>query len=848
MTATSTPALGYHGTVPQPTSSRTSALPAWLAPLVTDRVALGLALAPVALLPFALGGVHPQVALAATVVECVAFAVWCGHRMLRRAPLPLHWAMAPLLLGVVATVWELCPLPASVRGFIAPKLVRDIAFVTQPLADAVRDNIDGVLAADPPETRFALMRLLGALLLFTMVAHAAQSRRGRALVYRVLCATALMLFAVAALHRLLGVYGAWGTFTMKATTFYAPMVNPNQLGRVFGALSVVCGMRAIGVRSKREAAIMALTFVVCGAAVILTSSRGAVLAYGVAVVVALWVMWRDGRHASLTVADVVWRGAVGLGGAAAAAWAAAPGLRALFASEGTSINTSKLSLYAPTLQMIAEHPLGVGNNGFRSVFTIYTGPPVNGQRVTFSNVENAVLAALSEHGVVVGSVLLALCAALAVWLVVVLATRSRATALPALALLASGEMLDFALETSAGLFLATTLLALCVARAPRLHWWRVPLRVGAIGLGVVFLLLLWVAPSAIGQWRRRQDADIARAHGAAQGDLVMQALAAHPHDGHFAYLMAVQAREARDAKRALLWANRAINVWPQHDGAHVEAARALAAQGHLHQALLEYQLAWSAGGNHAQLLLEVAKRTPDYLQRRRAVPDVDLGAVCNTLFAEARLSDALVCFDDVLALDGDAQHSDVLWARLRAADIAKRIGDVDGAMRRLKPATQSDTVSGDVAQAWLRLLEEARGLPAARIAALELTERTVPASAIFQWRLDAAIRAADAVDAQATLRQLRLFAPDYETQGQLDLKEAAIAHLAHDKTRRLTMLRSITARNSSNAAAWLDLADAEWDLRFVDKAAAALDAALAAGAAPAAVDALRTRLSAAPRP
>ncbi len=715
-----------------------------------------------------------------------------------RRTLAVSWLGLPLVLGLLLTLVELCPIPHGLRQLISPESTANIDLVIAGLAADPRAMVLPVLAVDPPEAAFAAVRIVGALAVFIVVADLTRDRRRRALAWKVLLVGGASLFAVALGHTLLQVPGAWGRFTRYPGFFYAPMVNPNQLARMFGAFGLACGARAFAVRDRRTAALFAATGLLCCASVAFTDSRGGLLALLAGVLVLGFVLVR--RAPPERSARRWWLlSAVQVGAVAAAILATFAArtsiLDALSAFGMETIDKSKLNIYGPALDVVRSHFLvGAGNGGFQDVFTTVVGDALPDANVVYTRAENIVIETLVDHGAAGGGLILASGLFAAIAMLAGLRHARQLLPLPALTVLVFGDLLDFVLESAAGIFLAAALLGLIAARllerdALLVRIPRAWVRVGALGLTV---LTMWTAAVAVARWRRSFDEALADApNNSARTALIERAVAAHPHDGYYCYLRAVDARRRRAPHEALEWANRALVLWPTHGPSHLEAARVLAASGHPEQSMLEYRQAWLGKPPPRNLLKEIVWRTHDQALRRRAVPDTAeaITLLCKVLVNEHRLDEAQACMDEV------AVRADADTAQRRAAlELALKRGDETEARAQMAALEARPRMDGQAAALIATTRESFDGLVAARAEAAAADERVEAPAPLLEWRIHAALRAGDIEEAKRLLARLKTLPREERTPELLADLDAAMAHADHNDAAELEALERLLVR------------------------------------------------------
>jgi tetratricopeptide (TPR) repeat protein len=791
----------------------------------------GLVLAVLAVVsaPLMMGGVEP---ISLSVIVVLAFAGYAFHvvgRLRARRPTSISFAGLPFALGGVLALVALLPMPDGLLAFLSPEGMEERAFVTALLPEAVRGSVKRVLALEPGETANVFVRMVAATLVFLVVADACRHRRPRRLAYRMVLVGALLVFFVSLVHRLAntdeiyGIYRAYGASPLRG-----PMLNANHQARVFGALSLLCMWRALVVRVRAEQLWFAFAGILCGAGVFLTLSRGGMLAYVVIALFSAVIFFRappsdeqEGAQAepmSSRVIAFVAAEMTALLAIALALYVAREAVVDEIATLGVETpETSKAMLYGPALALLDGYGrTGVTSGGFVAAYPSRIEPQTLPSS-TFEYVENIAIQTLVDHGYVVGGALLLLALFLLLRILLSLRSRVQLVALPALLFLITGDLFDFALETPAGLLLAAFSLGMLAAHLTDDGVLTLRAR-PPIALALLALALLVTGimlPRVFTETRRATDAAIAAAQPDDRVAALERALALHPHDGHLCYLLAVEARRARDLPRALDWANRALLLWPNHGGAHVEAARALAAAGRLEQALIEYKLAWvSRTANRRMLLQEVAKRTPDLTLRLRAVPEDDdnaVGQVCAELRREKRLDDVQRCFDDA-----DGRFAGVFTHA--SVETALERKDPVGARARIVDENAPQWRDGKGAVLLLRTLALTEGQDVAWARSEALVKGARDLSPLLSWRYSTALARNDFSEALKTLSAMRPRARSRDEVDNLDRQEAELALRMDRKGDALKILRPLSKRRPKDVALVLRTAELELSLGLLDDA------------------------------
>lgn len=784
--------------------------------------ALVVALLPVVLLPQLVGGVHPEIAAAFATTEVVALSLWWSARATAGHRLRVSWLVLPFLIGILGTVVQVMPLPEALLQLLQSDAAGLRRFVADGLPEGLRADVEPVTSLDPAESRAALLRLIGAGALCIVVADAVAEQRRARLAWRMVLGGGALLFVSAVMHSVLQASGAWGHFSRHGGILFAPIVNPNHLSKVFGAFSLLALGRAFSAQSRREALVAGVVFVACGAGVGLSLSRGGIVAFVVALLVWAALLWRSARlersdaaaastdskshvvlpSLGLSAILVVVTGVVVIGDDAVIDEVASVGDEL-----GTNRDRSKLMLVGPALSLLGEHGIvGVGNNAFGVAFTRQSarGQMVDDE-VYFSHPENIVAATLVEHGFVVGGALVLTALVVAVHLLRAARTRRLMAALPALAMLLVGDLVDFVLETSAGIALMALCLGLASIALPARA--RFPRSLAFVVAATAAVLIAATAPGAIRAGRIRVDRQVAEAPLSLRTQTLHEAIAARPFDAVLAAQLAVDARQRHQPRQALAWANRAINLWPTLTPAHLEAARALAAMGKLEQAMLSYREA--SGGRSRwsrQALAEAFSRTTETALRQRALVDTASAqaALCRQLEHERRLVEALECADAVAARpDATAEH------RLEPLRLATASDDLTALRHQIARALDGGPPDGTAAAVVARAIMRIGGREAALATTSTWTTLRDP-RALLEWRIQELAAAGRFDEAVGALSSLRPLAKSPEERDRHDRSEAELCARTGNHGQRVLVLQRLVVRHPDDAEllATLGLAEA----------------------------------------
>jgi tetratricopeptide (TPR) repeat protein len=788
-------------------------------------LAAGVALAA----PLALGGAHAVVAVPMAAVAVAALLLHVVDRSLGRGHMAVSRVSLPIVIGLVATAFSLVPLPRWLRRALSPEATERMEYVTSALSPEAQELVLPVLSQDPPATALALVRLVAALSIFVVIADRARSRADRRRLYRLVLGFAIALIVVTGGHTLLGAETIYGT-SIPAKAYLlsiAPLVNPNHLGRAAGVFAILLLARGLEGRIRGERAVYLVVSAGCAAVAFLTESHGAALALTVTAG-AMFTLWRgdtaDAGEAVEKEERSRLRVLVLLGAPLLLIGVTVVVFRNLIAralGDGGAefVASSKFGLYPPAARVIVKNLLvGTGNNAFQAA----VGPELDARTLwtnaTVSHPENAVLQVLADHGALVGGGLLVLCALIAAsFLAPALQRRAPPLVFGAVFFLVLGDLVDFSLEVAFGLWICVLALAMATGHTRRQKGKAVRLNRPAMAGGAALL----VVTLGLGGWLAVADERWSVDRTLMAGDATLErAVARHPHDGHFAYRMAVNARRRRDVKDALAWANRAVLLWPGNSSGHLEAARALASLGATEQALLEYRLAAERGRAE---LLEVMSRTTSLELRLRAVPEQDLklhNRLCELVRRRERdFEQAEGCFRALAAKEGAPRS-----ARRRAVEMA--ILTKDAARARAELALIAERPTAETATLWAQLIELEQGREAAWTQSASWFEGTPPTE-LLEWRLELAVKMDELTEALGLVRKLKKRPLSTRSRARMESMEATLLERAGRSVDAVRAWQKIARRRPKDIVVWLKLAALEHRLGLADDARRDLERARA---------------------
>ncbi|MGI5864153.1 MAG: O-antigen ligase family protein [Myxococcales bacterium] len=642
--------------------------------------------------PLAIATVHPWATGVAAAIAFAACALAATAAM--RSGEPFLVPAPGLALGAAAAfiAFQLVPLPPAVVGLLAPSTRELFDFVLGPLElyPAWRP-----LSLDPPATARELVKALTYLCAFFAASQVARSRRARKRMVTLLGVAGLVVALVGFGHALWGATELFGVFsyTYAQPPFLSTFGNPNHLASFLALGATALLARVLGERDRKIATIWSFAYVATGAGVLLTLSRGGIVAFVVAQVmlgIAVHSARRSEREGRpVDAKSLVVPGAV-LAVLAISAYLAWDALAQELATADSleKVKDSKISFWPSFLPLVVDHWLvGVGRGAFEPAFQRFQDVALG---ATVTHPENIVFQWITELGVPMGLFVLGAS------VVALLGGARRAAGdverlACAFGLAAIGlhELVDFGLELGGLAVPAMVALALVASRGETSR------KVRRAHVLIALPVALVVAVPVFGYSLRSLESDgkaLAGKIGAVAADelagLAADLAARHPAD-YFAHLVVARAyaneRPLRP-ERVVAWASRAMFLNAARPEPHRLAARALRAIGQERQARLEYRLAFERGDRDALKEVTRAFQKPEELLE--AVPDEEatILALADALFGQSRIDEAQAVARASLERHGESLPA---FQRLARAASARRQPDevyrIGGKMTVLAP-------------------------------------------------------------------------------------------------------------------------------------------------------------------
>lgn len=603
-------------------------------------------------------------------------------------------AVVPLVIAATCLL-QLLPLPGSVLGLMSPfaGTLREFALLPLELARPRPVTLD--VASTWRELAKALSY---AFVLFATVT-VCRSRRATRRIVTTVALTGTLVAVMSLCHRFIG--GAWlsADGTGSAWSWLRPFANANHMSGylTLSALAALGVGFAEGDRPRLMLWVCAAT--ACAGAVYSSGSRGGAACLTAAVCVFFIAQWlrrareHAGRRAAadIVIAGLALTAVVGVG--AYLGWETlVPRLDTVSTIE--KLQRTKVELWPPMARAALEFwPLGMGRGAYELGFTAFQ--PVE-PTVVFTHPENVVLQLLSELGVPIAGVVLAL-AALVLWRLMRASTKGplEAAVFAALVGIALHDCVDFALELPGTAIAAAALCGTAFAAGPHRE---VHVRAAA-GVGVMLAALAIVGAALSRPDFRDAESELQAMERAGVMPYELEARARQLVDRHPAdyvlYLITARAMStpAGQPQLALAWVNRAFLTRPIDPEAHRIAARALMRLGRRPQAMLEYRLAGALAEG-----VRLAKRIEEL--EILSVEPRNRFVVAHELIRRGRRAEA----EAIAAAAPDESSSlDVL---MLAASLAMDRKDLDGAAAHLARAARLVPESGTVTAAQAHLLAQ----------------------------------------------------------------------------------------------------------------------------------------------
>jgi len=772
--------------------------------------------------PLMLGSVYPW-AIAVLLALSVALAL--GLLVLPRLKDgPIPWFGLVLCAVVLLLAVQAIPMPAALATLLSPRAAETYreSLVPQAMRRFHPLSLDG------PATGVELAKALVCAVVFAASFVLGRRERSRRRLCMALVGTGLLVALIGYGHRLANLDQLFGFYRFREVrpAFLTTLANKNNLAGLLCLCAPPALALALSTGERKRAMLWGVAYILMGAAIFLTLSRGGMIAFVLGQLLLAVLLPRSvaslGIRTALSVGSLLVAGYLALGELTGRLMTLAPELVG---------KEYKLQGIREASAMLLDYPLvGIGRGAFPTVGAHYLSIPLG----TAEYVENETLQPLIDLGLPVGGLLLL--GAVVLWFRAVRphrpgpVTRNGFERSPLTAGLAAGlgslfaqNQVDFSLEISGVAVPAMVALGLLAAEAESPSRRESPERSGPRAALVGAFALLFALPAAWGLWYGRQSwrsevDDFARRATSAPrfAPLVNEAeplLLRHP--ASFALPLALAERGLREkppangAALALHFADRALNLKPSNPGAHLVASQALAMLGRNEQSLLEARLYFEASQGDDRALREAIRRTPTLEDLLAAVPPTPEGmkALVKLLVEQQRESDALAVTESWIALAPDSEEAHRERGRaLRAG------GRLDESERELRRAVELQPEEPAAVAELAALLKDAHKLAEAR-EALQLGLLAQPGE--LRLSLDLAtleLQSGRPEAAAAILRQARVVGPD--ERGKVLVLSGDVEDALGHGNRAFTLYDQAAALSPGSSAPWKAAAQLEKLSRF----------------------------------
>jgi len=340
------------------------------------RLALALRLGLLALLvaaPWPFGSATPRPGAILSAALYVLFGIWVFHLVssgrLRRYP----WTAGPwVAAGLLLALMQLVPLPAGLLSPLAPAS-SEIHHPNDPVAAGVLGSTWSPVSIEPFAGRTEMLRLGSLAAAFFLAGQLFGGRREQRLFAWVIAAAgvALALFAVYQRARWGNVL--YGRFAVESGTPFGPFVNHNHFaGFVEMSLLVALG-GALGYmgRSTASAILLGGSALIMGTALLMSQSRGGLVAAGLGVGVLAALSFRQQARERLVAIVAVMLGTLLIVFLAAPRNVLGRAASLVAPTQDRSV-AFRLTLWADALSLASRSPaLGTGVGTFAAAIPAY---------------------------------------------------------------------------------------------------------------------------------------------------------------------------------------------------------------------------------------------------------------------------------------------------------------------------------------------------------------------------------------------------------------------------------------------------------------------------------------------
>jgi tetratricopeptide (TPR) repeat protein len=550
---------------------------------------------------------------------------------------------------------QLVPLPSALVALLSPHA--EELYRATGVPEAMRRFHP--LSLDGPGTGVELAKALVCAVVFTAAFVLSRRERARRRLCMALVGAGVLVALIGYGHRLANVDRLFGLFRFRDVTppFLTTLANKNNQAGLFCLCAPSALVLALSAGERKRAILWGVCYVLLGAAVFLTLSRGGITAFVLGQVLVLLLL--PPSAASLSV-----RGALTALVLVIAAYLALSEIsgRLVTLAPGSVSKEFKLQGMRESTRMLLDYPLvGIGRGAFPTAGARYLDVPLG----TAEFIENETLQPLVDLGWLMGALLLV--SALVLWFRAVRPLSGTSLERPLLAVgLGAGvaslfiqNQVDFSLEIAGVAIPAMMAMGALAATGKDLEPKERRARGSISAWQFATVALVLAVPACVGlaygkhDWRFEIDRFVQGARDVPGFPALLEQAEplARRHPASFVVPLTLADRGLRErppqrgAAIALDYVNRALTLKPSSPEAHLVAAEALAMLSRKEQSLLEARLYFEASDGDDRALRRAFVRTPGLEDLLQAVPDTPTGFAVLQKALEQRSR-----WDDVLAV------------------------------------------------------------------------------------------------------------------------------------------------------------------------------------------------------
>ncbi|MBN4077435.1 O-antigen ligase family protein [Sulfobacillus acidophilus] len=562
----------------------------------------------------AFGGVHPTWIIFFTVSSLISLGFHVLNKYLQNKEIKTSYLILPFLLGIIFTLTMLIPMPLKLLSLVQNEKATLLILYASLLSPLKIPLLSYSLSYVPTETSLRFFQLISACAIFTVISDTARKRANLKFISLLVLVSGAVLFLTALFHTFVNAEYIWGIKKAGNTPFFAPLINPNHLARIFGVYAFILLAFFFLHKKKLYKYWFLLTAILCAFSVFLTLSRGGILFFTLFCALLAGLVYFTAKKSTkqqkityllISLAIVFIPIALGMYVAGSS----------IFKEIGTlsleSLSSGKLSLYKSFPQILTDNwGFGIGANSLGNLFYHKTANVVNASefftgKYSVYYFENIALQTIIDHGIFKGLILVIMCLSIG-YILLKRHTKNfyQITITLAIIFIVASDFLDFSLETNAILFGTSLMLALAAANIYGNYRLRIHIKPKIyLSLYVLFLtsfIAVYLTTHNFYEFDLNREIDKTNKQ---NKDYLLTVLSHHPYSSYYSYRIALEKRSLEDLNGALKWGRVATFLRPTNAKAHLESARALLAKKQDEKALNSYKQAWIANESLSQKIM-----------------------------------------------------------------------------------------------------------------------------------------------------------------------------------------------------------------------------------------------------